>query len=242
MFLAVAVAALALCQGGGASSVRAGAALYAQNCLSCHGLDGAGVPASVLPLGAGGIKGAGPPLRGVGAAAADFYLTTGYMPLEHATDQPRRKHSPFTDDQIRSLVAYIASLGPGLAIPSVEPARGDVALGRRAFTESCAGCHQSAGAGGLVVGAVAPSLYHATPVQIAEAVRIGPGLMPRFEPRQIDEHTLASIALYVGTLRDPDDPGGWALGHLGPISEGAVAWLLGGTLLVAAAVALGRRA
>jgi ubiquinol-cytochrome c reductase cytochrome c subunit len=45
-----------------------GAALYLQSCAACHGPGGVG-------------SAAGPPLIGVGAAAADFMLRTGRMPL-----------------------------------------------------------------------------------------------------------------------------------------------------------------
>ena len=81
-----------------------------------------------------------------------------------------------------------------------------------------------------------------TPTQIAEAVRIGPYLMPRFAPRQLSSSELDSIIRYVQYAKDPDDRGGWALGHLGPVPEGLVAWLLAGAVLVAVAVVIGRRA
>src|SRR5690242_3590906 len=58
-----------------------GAQLFASNCSSCHGSLGNGVAPPSRIRGAGGIKGQGPSLRGVGALAADFYLRTGYMPL-----------------------------------------------------------------------------------------------------------------------------------------------------------------
>ncbi len=108
--------------------------------------------------------------------------------------------------------------------------------GRDLFALQCAGCHQISGAGGVVTGATVPALDQATPTQIAEAVRLGPYLMPRFGPEQLDQHQLDSIALYVTqTTRHPDDAGGLPLGHLGPIPEGMVAWLVAmGALLVVA--------
>ena len=41
-----------------------------------------------------------------------------------------------------------------------------------------------------------------------------------------------SIVRYVEYLRDPEDRGGLGLGHLGPIPEGFVAWVIGLGLIV----------
>jgi len=183
----------------------------------------------------------GPPLRGVGAIAADFYLRTGYMPLRDPHDQPQRQTPKLTDEQIDSLVAYIASLG-GPGVPTVHPERGRLSEGMRAFTENCAGCHQIAAEGGMLPGAIAPSLAHASPVEIAEAVRIGPYLMPRFSEHQISGRELDSIIRYVQLTKDPEDRGGWGLGHLGPIPEGMVAWLIAGSVLILVAMLIGGRA
>jgi ubiquinol-cytochrome c reductase cytochrome c subunit len=226
MRVVVALAALVLA--GSAAAAPNGADLYAQKCVSCHG------------VGALGRAELGPPLRGVGALAADFYLRTGYMPLQNEHDQPKRRKPKLTDEQIDALVRYVASFG-GPAVPDVHPERGRVSEGMRLFTEHCSGCHQIAGAGGIMPGAIAPSLEHATPVQIAEAVRIGPYLMPRFSEEQISERELNSIIRYVQLTQDPDDRGGWGLGHLGPVPEGIVAWLLAGAALVLVATVIGSR-
>jgi ubiquinol-cytochrome c reductase cytochrome c subunit len=210
-----------------------GADLYLQGCVACHGRGGSGKP----PVGSH----FGPPLQGVGAQAADFYLRTGYMPVEHADEQPVRKGSPYSDAEIRALVAYIASFG-GPPIPRPHPERGHVSEGMRLFTANCAGCHQVAAQGGLVVGGTAPELDSATPTQIAEAIRIGPYLMPRFSKRQLDDGQVDSIIRYLQLAKDPDDRGGWGIGHLGPIPEGLVAWLLAGGVLVGVATVIGGRA
>jgi ubiquinol-cytochrome c reductase cytochrome c subunit len=65
--------------------------------------------------------------------------------------------------------------------------------------------------------------------------------MPVFGPDAIDEHALASIVRYVGYLRAPEDRGGLGLGHLGPIPEGFVAWVVGLGLLVVALRWIGTR-
>jgi ubiquinol-cytochrome c reductase cytochrome c subunit len=138
-------------------------------------------------------------------------------------------------------VAYVSGFG-GPAIPAVDPHRGDVARGKEAFTESCAGCHQVLGRGGIVTGAFVPALTDATPRQLAEAVRVGPYLMPPFGERQIDQRELDDIAAYVRASRHPDDRGGWGIGNIGPVPEGMIAWLLAGVVLLGVVRLLGERA
>lgn len=218
-----------------------GRALYGGNCATCHGSLGEGVAASAPQRGAGNQPGLGPPLRGVGAQAADFYLRTGYMPLASPYEQPRRSRVLFTDREIRALVAYVASLGGGPPIPAPHPDRGSLTEGQRLFTAHCAGCHQVVAEGGYVTGAVAPPLEDATATQIAEAVRIGPYVMPSFSERAISDRQLNSIVRYVEYAKHPDDRGGWAVGHLGPVPEGMVAWLIAGAALVVLLVVIGER-
>jgi ubiquinol-cytochrome c reductase cytochrome c subunit len=229
---AVGLAALVLAPaaaGQPGALVGAGKHLYGQYCLSCHGGNGAGIPHKA------------PRLKGVGALAADFYLRTGYMPLKELGTEPRRSRVLFSEQEIRALVAYVASLGAGPAIPKPHPERGDISEGQKEFTEHCAGCHQIVAQGGYVSGAVAPPLDRATPTQIAEAVRIGPYVMPRFSPRQISRGQLDSIVRYVEYAKHPDDRGGWAIGHIGPVPEGIVTWLIAGSVLVAVCVVIGTR-
>lgn len=212
-----------------ASEVRAGKDLFQVSCSSCHGLDGEGTQQ-------------GPRLVGVGAASADFYLSTGRMPLDNPAEQATRKRPAFSRLQIRQLVAYVESLGPGPAIPNVDPDSGDLAFGNTLFANNCAPCHSSAGAGGALGHATyAPQLNRATATQVAEAVRIGPGAMPRFGPETFDGAELAGIVRYVEYLRNPEDRGGLGLGHLGPIPEGFVAWIVGLGLMVLAIRWIGTR-
>jgi ubiquinol-cytochrome c reductase cytochrome c subunit len=222
-----------------APSAQLGAELYAGNCASCHGIAGAGI-SSERP-GAGDIHGAGPPLRGVGARATDFYLRTGYMPLSSIHDQPGPDRVLFSDKEIRSLVGYIASLVPGPSIPHPDPAAGSIAEGLHLFTLHCAGCHQELARGGFVTGALVPPLQSASATEIAEAVRIGPYLMPRFSSSQISDAELNSIIAYVLSTRHPDNRGGWGIGNLGPIPEGLVTWWIVAPLLILACMSVGRR-
>ena len=80
-----------------------------------------------------------------------------------------------------------------------------------------------------------------TATEIAEAVRIGPYLMPRFSQKQISDSQLNSIIRYVLWTRHPSDRGGWGIGNLGPIPEGLVTWWIALPLLVVACVLLGKR-
>ena len=58
----------------------------------------------------------------------------------------------FSDEEIRSLVAYIRLLGGNVKpVPDTRPAiwaTGDIAAGGLLFTSNCAGCHGKNGAGG----------------------------------------------------------------------------------------------
>ena len=109
------------------------------------------------------------------------------------------------------------------------------------FTDHCAGCHQIVARGGFVTGALVPPLQTLTSRQIAEAVRIGPYLMPRRSRTQISDAQLDSIVKYVQSTNHPDNRGGWGIGNLGPAPEGLVAWWIAAPLLLIACVLVGRR-
>lgn len=213
---------------GATGPVAEGRALFVDGCSTCHGLD------------ARGVHGLGPSLRGVGAQAADFYLRTGRMPLDKPGNQPLRSKPHFAPAQLDALVAYIGSLG-GPPVPEVHPERGNVSRGQRLYAQFCAGCHHAIGAGGIVTGGIPPDLYSATPTQVAEAVRVGPFLMPRFTAKQIDARALDDIARYVQYVKHPRDEGGWPLGHVGPVTEGMATWLIGLLALLLFTRLLGER-
>lgn len=201
------------------AQVSAGYQLFVARCSSCHGANAEGTTS-------------GPTLVGAGAAAADFYLRTGRMPLNDPGAQPVGHSPAFGPDQISDLVAYVASLGGGPAIPTVLP--GNLPSGFQLYSENCAQCHNVAGAGGaLGNGDIVPSLTHASALDVVEAARVGPAPMPVFGPSTLTNQQISAIASYVEYLHHPDDRGGLGLGHLGPIPEGFVGWVFGlGTLLV----------
>jgi ubiquinol-cytochrome c reductase cytochrome c subunit len=227
--LVVAPAHAAEPQQGVVADVTQGKSLYAANCSRCHGSRGQG------------LRDRGPSLKDAGALDADFYVRTGYMPLNDPHAQPWRTRVLFSEQEIRSLVSYVATIGHGPAIPTPRWQSASLPAGKKLFTDHCAGCHQIAIAGGVLPGARVPPLNQATPRQIAEAVRVGPYLMPKFSPKSITPTQLNDIVAYVQYAKHPDDRGGLAIGHLGPWPEGMVTWLLAASVLVATCLVIGRR-
>ncbi len=240
-----------------ASDIAAGEQLFAAHCQSCHGVNGVG-----------GTNGS-PELIDAGAAAADFYITTGRMPLNATNNQALRHHSYFNATQTRDLVAYIADLpainsahplprvgeeafnptSPG--IPTVAPLctgpgtpSGCVTLsdGQRYYSLNCAQCHQAAGAGGMLSkGDIVPSLHNASLTQVAEAMRVGPSPMPVFGTGQLSAKQVSAIAQYVQYLHNPNNRGGLGISHFGPIAEGFVGIVIGFGVLMLASRLIGNR-
>lgn len=226
--LVVAILLLAPAPAGAAGDPERGRDLFLTGCQSCHGVDARGIP------------GRGPSLHGAGAASADFYLSTGRMPLDEPNAQPDRSEAAYGPRAIEDLVAYVGSLG-GPEIPEVDISGASLSEGQKLFAENCAACHQIAGRGGVMAGAFVPTLLAATPRQIAEAARIGPYVMPKFGEAQLSDQELAAIARYVMYAKNPENPGGWALFDIGPVPEGMVAWLIGLGLLLVVIRLLGKR-
>ena len=210
----------------GGSPESEGRRLFVQGCSSCHGFE------------AEGVKGHGPSLIGVGEEAADFYLRTGRMPLDRPDEEPQRGPSIYSGAEIQALTTYVGSLG-GPAIPEVHPEEGDLAEGQKLFTENCAGCHQIVGRGGMLPGAVIPDLGAANARDVAEAIPVGPYVMPSFG--HLSRSEVDDLARYVEYTHDPEDKGGWGIGHIGPVPEGMFTWLVAAVALVALCVLIGER-
>jgi ubiquinol-cytochrome c reductase cytochrome c subunit len=217
-----------------ASSAEEGKKLFLANCATCHGLQAQGTKAA-------------PSLAGVGAAAVDFQVGTGRMPMAAPNVQaPRADKVRFTQDQISSLAAYVASLAPGPPVPDAKYTSGeggDVALGAELFRVNCAMCHNFAGSGGaLTRGKYAPSLRNVEGKHIYEAMVTGPQSMPVFNDENISPEAKNDIVAYLHTVDNQENVGGLALGNLGPVSEGLFVWIFGLGIMVGFAVWLGRKA
>jgi len=215
-----------------ADDVVAGERLFAANCASCHGLD------------AQGQDGVAPSLVGVGAAAVDFQVGTGRMPMQASGPQAPAKPAQFTQDQINQLAAWVASLGAGPAIPTaeqVDPALGDAANGMLVFRTNCAMCHGSIGGGGaLTQGKFAPSLLETTPTHIYEAMLTGPQSMPVFNDANVTPEHKRDVIAYLD-FQSNGSPGGLSLGAIGPVSEGMWAWIVLLGLIIASTIWVGAR-
>lgn len=211
--------------------IEAGAALFQANCATCHGPNAEG-------------RDGMPSLIGVGAAAVDFQVSTGRMPMQMSGPQAMAKPPVFDAEQTRQLAAFVASLAPGPAIPTaeqVDPALGDAANGMALFRTNCAMCHGSVGSGGaLTEGKWAPSLAGSTPTQIYEAMLTGPQAMPVFNDANLTPDEKRDIIAYL-ELQHEGSPGGIDLGSLGPVSEGVWVWVVGMGLLIGCAVWIGAR-
>jgi len=218
-----------------ASYIPAGGVLFQANCASGHGSDALGTDRA-------------PNLVGLGAATVDFWVSTGRMPLADTSQQAVRKPVRFTHKQILQIVAYVSSLAPaavsGPAIPVVHLQYADISNGNSLFVLNCAGCHTITGSGdALADGFFAPSLHKATSTQIAEAVRTGPGNMPRFSTGALSDKQVADIVSYVkGSIQHPNNAGGIALGGIGPVAEGFIALLIGVGICMLLAFWIGDRA
>lgn len=205
-----------------------GEALYLRDCASCHGAAGEGTARGV-------------PLQSAGAAGAHYYLSTGRMPISDPDDRVQRSEPTYSEAEIQRLVEYVASLGDGPPLPKLG-GRGDLATGGVLFRQHCAQCHGSSGVGvALAAGVVAPSLLQSTPAQVAEALTIGPGAMPVFDPAVFDADEVQAVVAYVERLKHPPDAGGHPLARSGRLDEALVAWGAGGALLMVAARAIARR-
>jgi quinol---cytochrome-c reductase cytochrome c subunit len=205
-----------------------GRRVFLRDCAWCHGSSGGGTEN-------------GPTLRSAGEAMADFQLRTGRMPLDSPDDQPESGPPAYSSDTIDALVRYVGSLGTGEPLPTVVP--GDVGHGQSLFTSNCAPCHSSSGTGMILPdGTWAPQLYGTGSRQIAEAIRLGPGQMPKFGSKQLDETDVDDLVSYVQTLGPTQVKGGNGLDQFGPIAEGIFLFFVPLPLLLLVIRLLGKKA
>ncbi|MFF2653389.1 c-type cytochrome [Streptomyces sp. NPDC058045] len=210
-------------------AIDEGKKLFDVGCASCHGTGGQGTSD-------------GPSLVGVGAAAVDFQVGTGRMPLQQQNAQAPRKKVIYSQAEIDQLAAYIASLGAGPTVPTEKeysPQGADAAKGGELFRTNCAQCHNFIGKGGaLTKGKYAPPLDGVSPKHIYEAMQTGPQNMPSFPDTTMPSQNKKDIIAYLDAVNSDKtvSPGGLDLGGLGPVTEGLFGWIFGLGVLIAIAV------
>lgn len=220
--------------------VAQGRELFLVSCSTCHGQNGEGVRTQ-------DGKQLGPSLVGVGAAAVDFQVGTGRMPMAQPGAQAPRKEPVYDEGEIAALAAYVAWLGPGPAIPtpddysveglSEEERAAAVTRGGQIFLTNCTACHGFYGSGGAMPrGGHAPAIRGVSDKHIYEAMLTGPQAMDVFSNGNIPPDGKRDVIAYLNSIQDNPDFGGFSLGSFGPVSEGLAAWILGVGALVGAAV------
>ena len=200
-----------------ALTVDDGKKLFQANCATCHGLDLQGTQAA-------------PSLYGVGELAVEFQVSTGRMPLQATGPQAPEKPVQFTEEQILAMAAYVQSTSPGPTYPSEEvlDGGGDVANGAELFRINCAMCHNVAAAGGaLTEGKYAPPLTETSALHMYAAMVTGPQNMPVFNDMYLSTEDKRDIISSLLFQQEAVSPGGFALGSLGPVSEGLFIWIFG---------------
>ena len=204
-----------------------GKTLYARDCAWCHAGDGSGTDRGPSLL--SGTN---------GPALTDFVLSTGRMPLDDPQERSQRSDSDYDADQIAAIVDHVATLdAEGPDVPEVDDEIGATPEGLELYQEHCAACHAPTGVGAAITSGrgdeefpssiAAPDLSESSRLQVAEAIRTGPGTMPVFGDRVLASDEVDAIVGYVDYLQDPADPGGAPVGRIGPVAEGAVGWLVG---------------
>ncbi|MDQ3627905.1 MAG: cytochrome c [Actinomycetota bacterium] len=216
--------------------VEEGRQLFVVGCASCHGLAGQGVSTK---------QGTnyGPSLVGVGAASVDFQVGTGRMPMAKVDTQAPRKAPVYNEEETEALAAYVASLGPGPAIPDEEyldisgVTDEELSEGGEFFRTNCTACHNSVGAGGaLPDGRYAPALTDVEAVHIYEAMLTGPQQMPVFSDEVLTPEDKRNVIAYIKEIENQPSYGGFGMGGIGPVADGVIAWVVGLGALVVAAV------
>ena len=165
------------------------------------------------------------------------------MPLAEQGPQAKRKQTLYTDLEVRKLSAYIQSVGGGPDIPTVDLTDAEPAARRRALP------HQLRLLPQLRRLRRRADLRQVRPRARpgdADPDRLGDALRPRVHAGvRLDDVRQAerdSIVRYVKYVTNAQDPGGNRIGHLGPIPEGLVAWLVGIGGLIGVTLWIGAKA
>ena len=195
-------------------------------CASCHGLNGEGQVT-------GSIQ--GPPLAGVGAAAVEFQVATGRMPMAHPGAAGAGEAEPVHrgGDRRAGRVRGHAS-APARRSPSRSSTTRPVSARRRSpAVASCSGptarpaTTSRAPAARCRTASTRPSLIGVSNLHLYEAMLTGPQQMPVFSDGVLHHRGQAGHHRLPERAARAAQPGGLALGGLGPVAEGLWAWVVG---------------
>lgn len=210
-----------------AQTAADGAAVYAENCASCHQPGGVGIVGTFPPL-------AGNPASADTAYVEDVVRNGLSGPIEVlgvAYDATMASFDDLSDDDVAAVAAYVATLsdGGGAGVPDddqpvVEP--GDVDEGRALFVGSdrltagggsCAGCHTAGDVGNLGGWGLGPDLTDSIETFGGEAGLSGwlanpssPVMQPIFGDRPMTDNEIADVVAFLADAPDqkrPADPG-----------------------------------
>ncbi|WP_457637365.1 c-type cytochrome [Oceanithermus sp.] len=160
-----------------------GEKLFTEQCASCHGAKAEG---------------------GFGPALAGNALLDNPEQFDKVTTEGRGNMPPFSNLSAQDLAdirAYLSSLGGasgGEQAAAAAPAGGseDVALGKKVYSEQCAGCHGANGEGGYGP-ALAGNPLLDNPEEFNKVTHEGRGNMPPYP--QISDKELAAIRAFLKT-------------------------------------------
>lgn len=187
-------------QGVTASGPERGSLLYSQYCAECHGASGRGAE---VPEYGGEAPALLPEVNeNISVAYLDLVMSTGRMPPAGSPYDNRERRVVFDAEERADIISWMVQEFdvPG-EIPEVG--EGSAARGQEVWAANCAHCHGATGQGGVAgAGAWTPSVVDKTAVEIAEAIRVGPFQMPRFDEDLISDSEVADVVAFMESVEE----------------------------------------